>query len=144
MIESMVPYSMSFRNNSLKDLWKAEEILSKTSNEKSQESKSNNLNAAPNFPLFRPPYGKIKNQQAVILNAEGFKIVMWDVISGDYDESFSAEKCLQNVLKNAVAGSTIVFHDSKKAFKNLEVILPKILEYYSEKGMEFKSLKDVL
>lgn len=97
-----------------------------------------------NHTFFRPPFGKIKNSQAKILVSEGYKIVMWDVISGDYDQDFSAEKCYQNVVKNAAAGSTIVFHDSKKAFSNLKEILPGILKYYSEKDMEFRSLKDVL
>ena len=69
---------------------------------------------------------------------------MWDVISGDYDKELSAEKCFNNVIENATAGSTIVLHDSKKAWDNLKIILPKILEYYKEKGLEFRSLKDVL
>ena len=98
----------------------------------------------PYFRLFRPPYGRIKNSQARKIKNAGFKIVMWDVISGDYDKEFSAEKCLKNVTENAAAGSTIVLHDSRKAWGNLNVILPKILEYYKEKGLEFRSLKDVL
>ncbi|HKJ49585.1 MAG TPA: polysaccharide deacetylase family protein [Christiangramia sp.] len=98
----------------------------------------------PYFRLFRPPYGTIKNSQARKIKDAGFKIVMWDVISGDYDKEFSAEKCLKNVTENAAAGSTIVLHDSRKAWGNLKVILPKILEYYKEKDLEFRSLKDVL
>jgi len=99
---------------------------------------------SPYYKLFRPPYGKIKNAQAKQLRNQGFKIVVWDVISGDYNQEFSAEECFKNVTKNATAGSTIVFHDSKKAFKNLKVILPQILDFYKEKGWEFRSLKDVL
>ncbi|MCB7482359.1 polysaccharide deacetylase family protein [Christiangramia sediminis] len=99
---------------------------------------------SPHYKLFRPPYGKIKNAQAKRLKSQGFKIVVWDVISGDYNGKFSAQDCLNNVTKNATAGSTIVFHDSKKAFKNLKVILPQILDFYKEKGLEFRSLKDVL
>lgn len=98
----------------------------------------------PNYPLFRPPYGKIKNSQARLVKKKGYKIVMWDVISGDYDQDFSAKKCLGNVINNASAGSSIVFHDSKKAVENLKIILPEILEYYTGKGLEFRSLKDVL
>ncbi|TBW30110.1 polysaccharide deacetylase family protein [Gramella sp. KN1008] len=100
--------------------------------------------ATPNFPLFRPPYGKIKNSQAGKLRQSGYRLVMWDVISGDYDKDFSPEKCYRNVTSNAVEGSTIVFHDSKKAFGNLQLILPKILEHYNKKGFEFRSLKDIL
>jgi len=98
----------------------------------------------PNYKLFRPPYGKIKNSQAVLVKQKGYKLVMWDVISGDYDQNFSGEKCFKNVIENATPGSTIVFHDSEKAFRNLKEILPRVLEYYSEKGLEFRSLKDVL
>ena len=98
----------------------------------------------PKYKLFRPPYGKIKNSQAKILKQNGFKIVMWDVISGDYDRDFSAGECFKNVTEHATAGSTIVLHDSKKALDNLKVILPQLLDFYKEKGMEFRSLKDVL
>ncbi|MCM4155376.1 polysaccharide deacetylase family protein [Gramella sp. AN32] len=97
----------------------------------------------PNFQLFRPPFGKIKNSQAKLLKKAGYQIVMWDVISGDYNENFTAEECKNNVLENTKPGSTIVFHDSRKAFKNLKEILPEILQFYAEKGLRFKSL-DVL
>lgn len=93
-----------------------------------------------NQKLFRPPFGKITNSQASVLVKLNYKVVMWDVISGDFENRISKEKCLKNVLNNASEGSTIVFHDSKKAFINLEYSLPKVLEYYSEKGFSFKSL----
>ncbi|MDR5589322.1 polysaccharide deacetylase family protein [Christiangramia sp. SM2212] len=94
--------------------------------------------------LFRPPYGRIRNSQAKAIRKAGFKIVVWDVISGDYDKEISPEKCFRNVTDTAEPGSTIVFHDSIKASKNLKAVLPKVLEYYSEKGFDFRSLKDVL
>lgn len=135
----------TLRSAYIENTWQAEDTFTKLRQDKNEESKPINPKLeTPNYPLFRPPYGKISNSQAGKLSKQGFKIVMWDVISGDYDEDFSAEKCYKNVVENAVPGSSIVFHDSKKAFKNLEVILPKILKYYSEKGMEFRSLKDVL
>lgn len=84
--------------------------------------------------LFRPPYGKITSEQAKILQKKGFKIVMWTLISYDYDATVSEEKCLQNVLQNIQLGSIIVFHDSLKAEKNLRHALPKVLEYLAEKG----------
>lgn len=112
--------------------------------EKVKEVRSQKVKETPNFKLFRPPYGKIKNSQAKNLRRQGFRIVMWDVISGDYDKDFSAEECFKNVIGNAEAGSIIVFHDSVKAFPNLEKVLPEILKYYKEKGLEFRSLKDVL
>ncbi|MDI9255827.1 polysaccharide deacetylase family protein [Flavobacterium sedimenticola] len=84
--------------------------------------------------LFRPPYGKIKRAQAKALRHLGYKIIMWDVISMDFDASVSPEKCLENVIKNVENGSIIVFHDSVKAWKNLEYVLPKTLEFLQEKG----------
>lgn len=84
--------------------------------------------------LFRPPYGKIKSSQAKILRKMGYKIIMWDVISFDFDQTISKEKCLENVLKNVESGSIIVFHDSKKAWQNLEYVLPKTLKFLNEKG----------
>jgi peptidoglycan-N-acetylglucosamine deacetylase len=83
--------------------------------------------------LFRPPYGKITSKQAKILQRKGFKIVMWDIISYDYDANTSPEKCLQNVLKNIKPGSVIVFHDSLKAEKNLRFVLPKVLGFIGKK-----------
>lgn len=84
--------------------------------------------------LFRPPYGKIKPSQSKILRKLGYKIIMWDIISYDFDATISKEQCLENVLKNVKSGSIIVFHDSKKAFWNLEYVLPRTLEFLKEKG----------
>ena len=66
---------------------------------------------------------------------------MWDVLSADFDTSISNQKCLENVLKNTTKGSIIVFHDSVKAAEKLTYVLPKVLEYYSEKGFVFKPIK---
>lgn len=90
--------------------------------------------------LFRPPFGKIKNSQASKLVKQNYTIVMWDVISGDFDSRIPKDKCLENVLKNASAGSTIVFHDSIKASESLKFALPKVLDYYAEKDFDFKAL----
>lgn len=93
-----------------------------------------------NCQLFRPPYGKIKIAQAKRLRQLGYKIIMWDVLSADFDTSISKEKCLENVLENATPGSIIVFHDSVKAFSNLEYTLPEALKYWSAKGFVFEKL----
>lgn len=90
--------------------------------------------------LFRPPYGRITSHQAKAVQQANYKIVMWDIISFDYDASVSEEKCLDNVLSNLQPGSVVVFHDSLKAEKNLRYALPKTLEYLSEQGFEFARL----
>ena len=90
--------------------------------------------------LFRPPYGKIKPSQSRILQKLGYKIIMWDVLSCDFDQTITAEECLENVLKNVKSGSIIVFHDSTKAAQHLNYVLPKTLAYLKEKGFVCDSI----
>ena len=98
------------------------------------------INHKPTTNLFRPPYGKTKSSQAKQLIKKGYKIIMWDVLSADFDQSISSKKCLDNVLKNTQNGSVIVFHDSVKAEKHLKYVLPKMLEYFSKKGYTFSNI----
>ena len=91
--------------------------------------------------LFRPPYGKIKMSQATALKKLGYKIIMWDVLSADFDQTISPERCLKNVLQNVTSGSIIVFHDSEKAFRNLEYVLPKSLEFLKENGFKCEAIQ---
>lgn len=86
--------------------------------------------------LFRPPYGKIKKAQTDILIAKGYKIIMWDVLSADFDTTITPERCLQNVLSNTQPGSIIIFHDSVKAFKNLKFALPATLQFLKRSGFK--------
>jgi len=92
--------------------------------------------------LFRPPYGRIKRSQVSKLKDEfsGLQIVMWDVLSGDFDLNLSPDKCLKNVLKATEAGSIVVFHDSLKACERLEYVLPRALEFWKKKGYSFEAL----
>ncbi|MFA9190437.1 polysaccharide deacetylase family protein [Flavobacterium sp. FZUC8N2.13] len=94
-----------------------------------------------NNKLFRPPYGKIKAAQAKKLRQQGYKIIMWDVLSADFDQSITKEECLNNVLFNTQSGSIIVFHDSQKAFKNLQYTLPKVLQHLAENHFSFGVIK---
>ena len=89
--------------------------------------------------LFRPPYGRIKQKQAQFL-ARHYRIIMWDVLSGDFDPSISSEQCLDNVINNAQPGSIVVFHDSLKAFDKLSLVLPKVLKHFAEQGYRFESV----
>lgn len=89
--------------------------------------------------LFRPPYGKIKFNQARLLS-KTYRLVMWDVLSYDFDIHTQPEQCYRNVIDNAKAGSVIVFHDSLKAEKNLKYALSKTLKYFTEKGYTFEKL----
>ncbi len=92
--------------------------------------------------LFRPPYGRIKGSQATLVFKlqEGFKIIMWTVLSGDFDESITKEKCLNNVLKKTKRGDIIVFHDSEKAGAKMRFALPQVLQKFNEKGFVFSKI----
>jgi peptidoglycan/xylan/chitin deacetylase (PgdA/CDA1 family) len=92
--------------------------------------------------LFRPPYGRIKRSQIKLLRKErpDLQIVMWDILSKDYDKSARPEKCLKNVLKYTKPGSIIVFHDSLKAFDRLEYVLPRAMGEWSRRGYIFESI----
>ncbi|WP_255077579.1 polysaccharide deacetylase family protein [Lacihabitans sp. CCS-44] len=86
--------------------------------------------------LFRPPYGQLKPTQAKEI-LKTHKILMWSVLTRDYDKSFNAEKCLENAIRKTKSGSIVLFHDSLKAQKNLYYVLPKYLVYFSKKGYAF-------
>lgn len=90
--------------------------------------------------LFRPPYGQIKPKQGRKLIDQGYKIIMWDILSFDWDKNITKETCLNNVVQKATRGSVVVFHDSIKASKNMQYALPKVLDYFSEMGYNFKAL----
>ncbi|MEJ2112489.1 MAG: polysaccharide deacetylase family protein [Flavobacteriaceae bacterium] len=90
--------------------------------------------------LFRPPYGQLKPKQGKKLIVEGYKIIMWNVLSLDWDNAISKEACLNNVISKTTKGSIIVFHDSIKASKNMLFALPKALEYFSKLGYNFKAI----
>jgi peptidoglycan-N-acetylglucosamine deacetylase len=90
--------------------------------------------------LFRPPYGRITRGQARILTKE-YKIIMWSVLSGDFDPKVNTEQCAKNVLRSARAGSIIVMHDGEKSGRTMPKALPQILAHYAQKGFRFVSIK---
>ncbi|MBT1687890.1 polysaccharide deacetylase family protein [Dawidia soli] len=90
--------------------------------------------------LFRPPYGRITRSQ--IQHLRDYRIIMWDVLSVDYDKSLPAERCLRNTLRAVRPGSIVVFHDSLKAEKNMTYALPRVLEQLAGEGYRFKSLHE--
>lgn len=92
-----------------------------------------------NSSLFRPPYGKLKPSQAQFLQRH-YRIIMWDVLSGDFDPNLSKEQCLSNVTDKVVPGSIVVFHDSLKAEEKLRYVLPKVLKRFAAEGYSFECL----
>lgn len=89
--------------------------------------------------LFRPPYGRIKKQQAQELKSD-YEIVMWDVLSYDFDALVSPQKCYLNVVRYVQPGSIVVFHDSLKAFANLKYALPESLRFLKDEGYVFRAI----
>ena len=89
--------------------------------------------------LFRPPYGHLKPKQVQFLQRH-YRIVMWDILSGDFDPNLSKENCLKNVMNHVEDGSIVVFHDSLKAAEKLRYVLPQVLEQLSAQGYRFEAL----
>lgn len=106
-----------------------------------QETINNHLLQSSNNNLFRPPYGQISPNQGKKLIGNGYKVVMWDVLSFDWDKSVSNQECFNYVTSKSKNGSIVVFHDSVKASNNMKYTLPKVLEYYTEKGFAFKGIR---
>ena len=92
--------------------------------------------------LFRPPYGRIRRsqQRKLITHHSSLTIVMWDVLSGDFDTNLNGEACLGYVVYHTQPGSIIVFHDSAKAWSRMQYALPKVLEHFTRLGYRFAAL----
>ncbi len=90
--------------------------------------------------FFRPPYGKISRSQIKDLLKNKFQIIMWTVLTQDYNKNITPEKCFQNSIKNIKSGDIILFHDSEKAKENMLYSLPKTIAYLKEKGFKFEPL----
>jgi peptidoglycan/xylan/chitin deacetylase (PgdA/CDA1 family) len=93
--------------------------------------------------LMRPPYGRIRPVAKRLL-ATRFQIILWDVLSMDYDPDLNPEEVLGNVIREARPGSIVVFHDNQKASANLRYSLPLVLDHFTREGYKFLPLSEVL
>jgi peptidoglycan-N-acetylglucosamine deacetylase len=109
--------------------------------EQCESTIQNNGSKKQNTKLFRPPYGKVTLKQSVKLRKAGYRIIMWDILTADFDTTVSPENCLENAIQKVEPGSIIVFHDSLKAKTNLEYALPKAIKFLKEKGFVFDSIQ---
>lgn len=102
----------------------------------------NILQAAKHIPskLFRPPYGKIKPTQANYLLKRGWRIIMWNSLSADFDTSIDGVTCFNNVISTMKNGSIVVFHDSEKALDRMKIALPLLIQYCREQHYEIRAL----
>ncbi|NBW37687.1 MAG: polysaccharide deacetylase family protein [Cytophagia bacterium] len=94
----------------------------------------------PTAKYFRPPYGRITREQIKKLSNK--KIVMWDVLTRDYDATLAPAHCLKQSLAATRSGSIVVFHDSLKAEKNLTAVLPKYIEACLAQGYTFTAFRE--
>ncbi len=90
--------------------------------------------------LFRPPYARVTPSQMRAV-AKRYKIVMWDIVSRDYNRALSREACLRNVTKHIAPGSIVVFHDSEKSFRNMSYALPRTLDHIRKMGLKCKIIE---
>ncbi|MFT7034217.1 MAG: peptidoglycan/xylan/chitin deacetylase (PgdA/CDA1 family) [Cyclobacteriaceae bacterium] len=93
-----------------------------------------------NKKLFRPPHGRIKRSQIKRMKQE-YEIIMWTYLTGDFDSKLNSEICLSKAKERIGKGDLVIFHDSLKAYKNLEYTLPRFLKHFSERGFQFKSVE---
>lgn len=90
--------------------------------------------------LFRPPYGRIKRSQIRQLQEKKMRIIMWDVLSADFDTNLTPQASLSYVLYHTKPGSIVLFHDSEKAWERMSVALPAVLKHFSQEGYQFERL----
>lgn len=93
-----------------------------------------------NTSLFRPPYGRIFPWQAIALQKKGFQVIMWSMLSRDYEALPDLDATLKKIIKLTGDGSIVVFHDSAKAEKNCLYLLPRFLDHFNKQGFLFVAL----
>jgi len=92
--------------------------------------------------LFRPPYGRVKPILTKKIKKSGFKPIMWTVLSYDYDQEISSGFILRKIVNQTKPGSIVVFHDNIKSKRNLQIVLPRYLAFFSNKGYKFKAIPE--
>jgi len=89
--------------------------------------------------LFRPPYGRITPSQYFLLRSD-YRIILWSVLTSDYDRRVTPEQCLQNSIEHTKQGSVVVFHDHLKSIASVRYALPRMLEHFSKQGYRFEGI----
>ncbi len=91
--------------------------------------------------MFRPPYGKITRKHLRLLRKKNYAVVMWSLLSFDYDPKVDPYKSLEKLKQKIRPGDIVVFHDSRKAFPSLKIILPEFLEFLTAQGFKPKNIR---
>jgi len=88
--------------------------------------------------LFRPPHGRLTWPLLPVLK-QNYRVIMWSVLTRDYDPALSPEDCLRYTLAAVRPGDVLVFHDSRKASARLRFVLPRVLAHFAERGFQFRA-----
>jgi peptidoglycan/xylan/chitin deacetylase (PgdA/CDA1 family) len=67
-------------------------------------------------------------------------VIMWSVLTGDYNNELKAEDILASVLPLLKPGAIVVMHDSIKAAPHLKQILPVILAHCASLNLSCSAL----
>ena len=89
--------------------------------------------------LFRPPYGRMGLGETQALH-RSHTVVLWDVLTHDYNRQYTSEKILHIVRRYSRNGSIVVFHDSLKSADRMLVALPQAIDYWMSQGYQLKTL----
>jgi peptidoglycan/xylan/chitin deacetylase (PgdA/CDA1 family) len=93
--------------------------------------------------IFRPPYGRMKRSQIIRIGKE-FRIIMWDILTMDFDPGKNAGHLVDKIIARSSYGSILVFHDSEKAYLGLRYMLEPVLRHFWREGYGFKTIEDFL
>lgn len=91
------------------------------------------------LPLFRPPFGKLTPRQIEVLK-DHFEIVMWDLMTGDFDQGTEPTEVLRLVERRARPGSILLFHDGASAIAKNRELLPEVVDLLARQGYELAPL----
>jgi len=99
--------------------------------------------------FFRPPYGLKSPQLIKTLNNAGYKVVLWNDATDDYDKNDSAGDITANILKKVKPGVIIDLHDGRDVQinyprENLVDALPNIIDKIRAKGYELVTIDKII
>lgn len=86
--------------------------------------------------LFRPPYGSRNKQIDNFIYNKGYKIVLWNIDTRDW-EVRNEDKIMEKIEKHQASGSIILLHEIEPTVK----VLPRIIEYLQSLDLEIVNLK---
>lgn len=121
----------------LRDVVAAEEIINRALPDNQSGSARQSIGLCP---LFRPPYGRMRPSQKRELLRRGYTIVLWDVLTHDYNPRYSTDKLVRIVRQYTRPGSVVVFHDSLRSGERMLRALPLVIDFWRSEGYDLRPL----